>query len=51
VQRAVDRLNNLASGINNFSRNTSFNYTINVAIKHVNGQFIYYNFHNSRNRS
>jgi hypothetical protein len=36
VRHVVDRRNKRASGINNFSRNTSSNYTINVAIKHVN---------------
>src|ERR1700710_1764935 len=51
VGRTVSRRNKTASGINNWSRNFPSNWIINVAVKTVNGQSKYRNFHHYRNRT
>src|SRR5271168_1913102 len=48
---AVLLRNMMALSMDNRSRNTSSNSTINVAVNPVNGQSKYRNLHNSRNRS
>ena|SRR5277367_201413 len=47
VGRAVLLRNNCACSIHNRFRNVYSKSTINVAVKHMNGQFKYLNVHNS----